>query len=83
MYCFKDSGENIGVSNFNPGFINSYNSFYAYLKANGLASSSTSSKVFFNAFYSFFWIKFFNSDSFINYLCFKGVSEFVFNSSSD
>ena len=82
IYYFTDSGENIGVSNFIPGFINSFNYFSAYFNANGLGSFSASDNYFFKAFASFFLINFFNAEAFLDDdLSFSGVSKFVFNSS--
>ena len=52
MYYFTDSGENIGVSNFIPGFINSFNSFSAFFNDNGLGSFIASDNCFFKAFSS-------------------------------
>ena len=54
MYYFTDSGENIGVSNFIPGFINSFKSFSAFFNDNGLGSFIASDNCFFKAFASFF-----------------------------
>ena len=62
MYYFTDSGENIGVSNFIPGFINYFNSFSAYFNANGLGSFIASDNYFFKAFASFFFIYYYNVD---------------------
>ena len=54
MYCFTDSGENTGVSNFIPGFKNYFNFFSPNFNANGLVSFVASVNYFFKAFANFF-----------------------------
>ncbi len=61
MYYLTVSGENIGVSNFIPGYTNYFKCLSAYFNAKGLVSYSARVNYFFKAFASFLVIYFFNA----------------------